>query len=324
MNQIFNTGDGRKLVIFDSSNSLLMSALGRDSASRPTLLSNDYSKYLSACIHTNKLYYAYISSNNLIKVKSIDENKTKWEFNEAAENLFLATHDNLLILFYTKEESEITKTPSTDCEDLANTNIEADLTERKKMNIYSHILIGESSMSNSALLMHIYEKTLMPRVYTDYCINNHIEHQLNETLLQTKKDYLFTITSELEEKYAKKEAAAKKIREEESLAKEVQIRKLCHEESAARESELKQKFQEQLKANEAAVRAQCENQGASRENTLKRNYEKKIKELNATISSIKLQYEQLMNTASRYREESAKWHSMYHAKNRKMQSGNNN
>lgn len=361
MSEIFNTGDGRKLALFESRNFIFMCAISREYSGRPVAISNDFAGGLCACTLGNKLYYAYAAADRHVKVKAIDSSRILWEFNtdsqskdletsdpngsnpgsrnsavqnaeiKIPENIFICSNNGLLLLFYTVEAEENSKT-----KDIPNGG---DISHRgKKLRIYSHVLIGEASASESALLMQIYgSDTFMPRIYTDYCIKVHIDHELTETLLKTKKEYLFSISEELEKKYAEKEKSLNASCGEKISAKERELKKSCQEQMTAKENEMKKKYQEQISAKESEMKRSCqeqmtstenalrgkyEKQMADRENMLKRNYESRIKELNATISSIKLQYEQLMNTASRYRDEAAKWHSMYHSKFKKAQSEN--
>lgn len=277
MNKIFDTGDGRKLALFENKNMIYMNIISGDYQRRPVLLSGDFEKELTSCILNNKLYYAYISTTNHIKVKSIDDSQTKWEFDEPADALFLTVYDQTLILFYIKPDE----------------NSDNEITDRESYtylssNIRCHTLSGKAAMGSTAILMNLYEKENLPKPYADYCIKTQIEHQVNENTLQIKKEYLFSITADLEEKYAEKQNL---------------IKQGFEERLAATEASLNQQHKEEIAEKEA--------QALQRETTLKTEYDKKIKELNTTISSIKLQYEQLMTTANRYKEDAAKWYDLY-------------
>lgn len=280
MNKIFDTGDGRKLALFENKNNICMSIVSGDYSGRPVLLSTDYEKSLTSCILGNKLYYAYITINNHIKVKSIDDSQTKWEFDEAAENLFLTVYEQALVLFYTKPEEALN--------DMAADEETIDLSDTISYTPVHHVLLGEPTIGCTAMLMNLYETVNLPKPYADYCIKTQIDRRVNDATLQIKKDYLFSITADLEEKYAEKQKL---------------IKQGFEEKLAATEATLAQQHKEVIAGKEV--------QAKQREAALTTEYEKKIKELNTTIDSIKLQYNQLMDTAKRYKEDAGKWHELY-------------
>ena len=285
MNYIFDTGDRRKLALYDNTNIISMCVMTHEYSGHPVILSGDYRSNLTACTLDNKLYYAYISTDNHVKVKSIDDIRTKWEFNETSDNIFLVTYNQNLLLFYTK-----TADSKNNLDNPENTS------EITTCNIHCHVLSGDIQMGNTAMLMNLYETVNLPKPYADYCIKAQIDRRVNDATLQIKKDYLFSITSDLEEKYAEKHKLFK-----EGL--NTQLTEL--------ESQLKSQHEQQLIEQETQLKSQHEQQLAEREATLKKKYDKKIKELNTTIDSIKLQYNQLMDTARRYKEDAAKWHDLY-------------
>lgn len=399
MNGIFDTGDGRKLVMYEHGNAVFMSVISREFSGRPILLSVDYEKDLSACILDNKLYYAYIAANHHIKVKSIDDVQTKWEFDEPADNLFLTTYENALILFYTKTKlpetdfkheeeprntapletasndlnvqtaeeapsdlktqtaetaptdlaTQTTKaapsdlgtqpeTAETDANDSQTQTVEsvaddsqtqtvesvpADLEEKGETRSSSvfdsenligntcicfHVLTGNVDIGKTALLAKLYETAELPKPYTDYYVKKEAADRVNEAVLRARKDYLFSISAELEGKYAGKEQKLKTYYAEQLAQSEESIRKEADKAAAQKIAAAQKLCSEQLTEKEAELTRLCEERIAEKE--------KKIKELNSTISKIKLQYEQLMKTARSYKEDAAKWHSLYHNRGR--------
>lgn len=369
MNGIFDTGDGRKLVMYEHGNAVFMSVISREFSGRPILLSGDYEKDLTSCILDNRLYYAYIAANHHIKIKSIDEAQTKWEFDEPAKNLFLTVYENALVLFYTKEEmpeketvekndaegqdtdkkegsrsadsiSENPEAKTAECaSDASETNDDgcpsgvletnddrcsSDASETENtgahgnsadsgsninsVRVCCHALTGEPNISEASLLMRLYETSEIPKPFIDFCVKTDVDRQVNETVLQAKKDYLFSITAELEEKYAKKETKLKAYYAEQLAQSEESIRTQSEKAAAEKAAAAQALYSERLAEQEAELTKRCDERVAEKE--------KKIKELNSTISKIKLQYEQLMKTALSYKEDAAKWHSLYHSRGR--------
>ena len=224
---------------------------------KPMLLVNNYSNDLTAKIFDNKLYYAYTSLSNHIVVRALGEANVKWEFDESATILFLTAFNGELLLFYTPDSS----------------------TELRL-----HTLTGEPKNNALRLLADIYvtpeSNHLFPSQYSELCRKHLIDTEVNTTSLKIKKDYLFSITADLEEKYHQKQQELKDIQSVREKA--------LHESMMSAEK----KFKDKLQANDTL-------------------YNKKIKELNTTIDSIKLQYNQLMDTATKYKAEAEKWYSLY-------------
>ncbi len=257
MDYIFDAGQGRKIALYTLNSSIYSCIITSSHATKPTLLAGNYSNNLTAHISDNKLYYSYSSLSNHIVVKVLGETAVKWEFDEHALNLFLTSFDNELLLFFTPKDS----------------------TE-----LCLHTLIGSKKTDPLTLLSSIYPDTkvasCLPPEYASLCQKHIIDSEVNIASLKIKKDYLFSITADLEEKYHKKHQELKDIQ--------------AKREKTFYESQLdaERKFEEKLQANEAL-------------------YNKKIKELNTTIDSIKLQYNQLMDTATRYKAEAEKWYKLY-------------
>ena len=234
MHYIFDAGQGRRIALFTLNSSIYSCIITSSHAAKPIPLAGNYSKNLTAHISANKLYYSYSSLSNHIVVKVLGETAVKWEFDEHAKILFLTSFDNELILFFTPENS----------------------TELKL-----HTLIGTKKAEPLTFLSSIYPDTQatsgLPPEYASLCQKHIIDSEVNIATLKIKKDYLFSITADLEEKYHKKHQELRDMQTSEAL------------------------------------------------------YNKKIKELNTTIDSIKLQYNQLMDTATQYKAEAEKWYKLY-------------
>ncbi|MGN0165309.1 MAG: hypothetical protein ACI39R_03940 [Lachnospiraceae bacterium] len=320
MNNIFDTGDDRKLALFEHGKNIYMSIISGDFSGKPRLLAADFGKALTSCVFQNKLYYAYVDKDGQVKVKSIDDNRTKWNFGNKTQELLLASYKDSLILMFT-EETAYTNEPACANEpeythepECSNNTTHTEVTEspgnevhavnkpygkaEKRMILGYHVLVDNMSTSNEVqhkdysgnlssdnpvkhstsadagiLLSRLYETTELPKSFEDIYIRNQIERKVKEASLDIKKDYLFSITAEQEEKFAALREQLKKDFEE-------RCRKL-HEDCLAEKQTEAERFH------------------------------KKIKELNTTIDSIKLQYNQLMKTAASYKADAAKWHALY-------------
>lgn len=104
MDQIFQTGVNQKHIIYSIDEHIMARRIQADAVSRPSYLANDFSHSLSSTIYNNIIYYSYISTEGVLNLRHIYSSTPLFRLGADAscryEDVFITTFNNHLILFY--------------------------------------------------------------------------------------------------------------------------------------------------------------------------------------------------------------------------------
>ena len=74
MEHIYTTEQNQKLLLYYVNNQIHLRTMNRENISRPNVLCSDYARDLTSTICNGTIYYAYVSTEHSLLVKSITEN----------------------------------------------------------------------------------------------------------------------------------------------------------------------------------------------------------------------------------------------------------
>lgn len=306
MGTVYPLDAGRNLIIYESGSTLYIRTTIGEGLTRPVTLCTDFAGGLSDTVHNKTVYYCYINSGHDIVVRSITDLQElyKIESRDTSDclNPRLVSFQDTLLLFY------VIKNPINDAYCLK---------ALFPFDPRQHIMLPEKCFDNCPDIQIIYSENYM-LVYADDNISRlalYFDADIRYTVLESadagerRIAELKQSLSSCEEKIAElKQAIADREKEtgelKQALAdREKETGKLkqaladCEKETG----ELKQALADREKETGELKQllAGCEAQLAGRD---------------SIIENVKVQYEELMNTALKYKEEAARWYEIAHKK----------
>ncbi|MCM1050164.1 MAG: hypothetical protein NC433_17260 [Clostridiales bacterium] len=279
MGNVYAVDTHKNLIIYSTGNYICLRTSVGENLTRPIILCNDYASDLSDIVYNNTIYYAYQNTNQDIILRSVIERDDLYKISSRnTPDCFypqIVAIQNTLILFY------FVKNPVDNSYRLKTL---FPLQPEQKFILPESIFspnaepdaLGEAVFSSLPILR------ILP-VGTALFI--HLTHDMEE--------FIFTINESL------------------------QCNKLVSEHSISLE-ELTEYKEKSRKSDEILSMTQTE---LDKNKELLANTQTQISKLQSELSSrdqliqsIRRQYEELMDTATKYREEAVKWHSRFYGK----------
>lgn len=289
MGKLYEIDSNKGILIYTNQNQIIIRSKNGQFFAKPIVLANDYKSSLSETIYDSTLYFTYINTSNNIVIRSLRENTFPYiiaqTFSTSLFSPTLLTFCDELVLFYIIYYSEINKYSI--CGILPFKNH-----QKIPLNAtYDSHPVYFTSNNSDLIILSI--------ICSSHCEVSLIDNAFNYSCFYSKNDEDKTRISEYETKISEYEA---KINEYETKVSECETKV---SECEAIISEYGTKISEyETKVNQDKKMADLLNTDLTK-------YKNENIRLMQTIESIKNQYSQLMDVATKYKEEAAKWNKMY-------------
>lgn len=279
MGNVYAVDAQKNLIIYSTGNYICLRTSIGENLTRPIILCNDYASDLSDIVYNNTIYYVYQNTNQDIILRSVIERDDLYKISSRnTPDCFypqIAAIQKTLILFY------FVKNPVDNSYCLKTL---LPLQAEQKFILPGSLFSSntESTVLGEGIFATLPSLRILP---VGEMLLIHLSHDTEE--------FIFTI--------------------DESL----QCSKLMPEHSVPLE-ELTEYKEKSRKSDEMLSIAQTE---LNKSKELLANTQTQISKLQSDIAardqliqSIRRQYEELMDTATKYREEAVKWHSKFYGK----------
>ncbi|MCM1181992.1 MAG: hypothetical protein NC337_01295 [Roseburia sp.] len=279
MGNVYAVDADQNLILYSTGNAICLRTSIGENLTRPIILRNDYASGLSDIVYNNTIYYAYKSTNQDIVLRSVIERDDLYKISSHnTPDCFypqIAAIQKTLILFY------FVKNP-VDNSYCLKTLLPFQPEQRLVLPEALFSSTSEASAPGEAVFgslpaLHILSVGSMLLVY----------------LLHETQEFVFSVNESL---HCDRLAAESAFPFEE-LAQ-------CREESR-KSLEMLSLAQTELEKNKTLL-AQAQQQISRLQSDLSGR--------DRLIQSIQGQYEELMNTAIKYREEAVKWHNKFYGR----------
>lgn len=295
MGNVYAVDAEKNLILYSAGNYICLRTSIGENLSRPIVLCNDYASDLSDIVYNNTIYYVYQNTNQDIILRSVIEREDLYIISSrSTPDCFypqIAAIQNKLILFY------FVKNPVDNSYCLKSL---LPLQPEQKL-----LLPGSLFSSDAAASEH--SEAVFSTLPTLHILADSAS-LLVQLSLDTEK-FVFSIDESLQ---------CRKLIPESSIPAEDLIQ--CQEESR-KNQEMFSHAQTELEKNKGMLSlAQAELEKNKELLTETQNQIAKLQSdlvsRDQLIQSIRRQYEELMDTAMKYRDEAAKWHGKFYGKNK--------
>lgn len=289
MGNVYAVDAEQNLILYTTGNYICLRTSVRENLTRPIILCDDYASDLSDLVYHNTIYYAYQNTNRDIILRSVIEQNDLYKISSrSTPDCFypqVAAIRKLLILFY------FVKNPVDNSYCLKTT---FPLQPEQKLLLPGDLFSTEaaSSVSGEAVFCSLPALHVLP-VGGELIV--HLSHDTEE--------FVFSINESLQ--------CDKLCRNQEMLS-QVQT-------ELDKNKGMLSRAQTELDKNKEMLSQTQTELDKSRE--LLAQTQKQISRLQSDLSgrdqliqSIRKQYEELMDTAMKYRDEAVKWHNKFYGK----------
>lgn len=326
MGNVYSLDTERNLILYRAGTSLYIRSTAGENMTRPVTLCTDYKDSLTDTAYNGTVYYAYRSTEQDLVVRSITDLQNIYRISSReipdCYDPRLVTFREELVLFYTtksplnnayylkavfplKPEIRI-KLPETAFSETLNLGILV-MTDR--------LILFASSQEKQVLfsLNPAFEPVIYPSDSPE------LEARLNTTSAQLHdtQQKLEETSSQLAETQQKLSTASKALHDTQQklslMSKTLRDTQQKSDAASAQLTDTQQKLNttsmELAQAKSDLTSAQVLSKELKGRNAqLEAELNTQTQSHNETIESIRAQYNELMETASRYREEAARWH----------------
>jgi len=321
MGNVYSLDAERNLILYRSGTALYIRSTSGESVTRPVTLCTDYKDTLSDTTYNGTVYYAYRSTEQDIIVRSITDLQNIYRISSQevpdCRDPRLITFRENLILFYT------TKSPLNNAFYLKAV---FPLRPEKRISLPETAFTGAinlgilvmsdqlilSVISSEKRLLCALNAALEPTLYPPD--SPALESRLDTTSkqLQDTQQRLNTTLEDLHRTQQELDAASGMLQDTQ------QKLNTTTEQFHNAQKKLDAALEQHTYTKKALENAQILVQELNAKNTkLESDLHTQAQTHNETIESICTQYNDLMNTATRYREEAARWHDIAYKKNTK-------
>lgn len=311
MGNVYALDSEKNLILYSTGNHICLRTSIGENLTRPVILCSDYADSLSDIVYNNTVYYTYRNTNQDIIIRSITDLNDLYKISSHdTPDCFqprIAAIQKILILFY------FVKNPVDDSyclKALLPFHPEQKLTAANKFSEAQHIALRFAKLpslriitipAKSALLIHLSDEE------KEYIFS------VTETL-QCERFYAdsalpFQELAQCREGWEKSQKALQQTQEE---LEQINITLIKTQNELERNKEMLQQTQEERNANKQACLQAQEALARSKEQNTKS--EADLANRDQLIESIRKQYDELMETAIKYREEAIKWHNKFYGK----------
>ncbi|MCM1175672.1 MAG: hypothetical protein NC341_11565 [Blautia sp.] len=278
MGNVYAVDAQKNLIIYSTGNDICLRTSVGENLTRPIILCNDYASSLSDIVYNNTIYYVYQNINQDIILRSVIERNDLYKISSrSTPDCFypqIAAIQNTLILFY------FVKNPVDNSYCLKTL---LPLQQEQKLILPKTLFSSkETPVSGEAVFASLPALSILP---AGAALLVYLSHD-------TEK-FIFTIDESLRcDKLMPEHSIPLK-----ELAQYKEESRKSHETLSLAQTELDESKELLTKAQAQISKLQSD-----------------ISARDQLIQSIRRQYEELMDTATKYREEAVKWHNKFYGK----------
>ena len=339
MGNVYALDSEKNLILYSTGNHICLRTSIGENLTRPVLLCSDFADSLSDIVYNNTVYYTYRNTSQDIIIRSITDLHDLYKISSHdTPDCFqprIAAIQKFLILFY------FVKNPIDDSyclKALLPFQSDKKLTAAEKNREHEHLALRFTKLPSlriinipikSALLLHLsdeeqeyiftvtdslqcerlYYESALPFQELTQCREGWKESQtlLDSTQkeLEQNKNKLLTA----QEQFNNCHKSLLKTQEE---LEQINMTLIKTQNELERNKEMLQQTQKERNANKQACLQAQEALALSKEQNTKS--EADLANRDQLIESIRKQYDELMETAIKYREEAIKWHNKFYGK----------
>lgn len=329
----------KNLILYSTGNHICLRTSIGENLTRPVILCNDYADSLSDIVYNNTVYYTYRNTSQDIIIRSITDLHNLYKISSRdTPDCFqprIAAIQKILILFY------FVKNPVDDSyclKALLPFQPDKKLTAAKKTSEAKHFTLQFAKLpflriinipTKSALLLHLsdeeqeyiftvtdslqcerlYYESALPFQELTQCREGWKE---NQTLLDTTQKELEQNKNKLLSAQEQFDKCHKTLLNTQEELEQTNITLINTKNELERNKEILQQTQKERNTNKQACLQAQKALALSKEQNAKS--EADLANRDQLIESIRKQYDELMETAIKYREEAIKWHNKFYEK----------
>ncbi|MCM1121638.1 MAG: hypothetical protein NC416_03555 [Eubacterium sp.] len=289
MGNVYAVDAEQNLILYSTGKYICLRTSVRENLTRPIVLCNDYASDLSDLVYHNTIYYVYQNTNRDIILRSVIEQNDLYKISSRNTpdcfNPQIAVIQNMLILFY------FVKNPVDNTYCLKSI---FPFQPEQKLSLPGSLLSSKETQTASGEAVFRSLPTL--RILS-------VEGALLVHLSYDGEEIIFSIDESLQcDKLSKNQEILSQAQEK--LSKNEEILTQTQAKLSKNEERLSLTQTELDKNKELLTEAQKQISKLQSE----------VSSRDQLIQSISRQYEELMDTAMKYRDEAVKWHSKFYGK----------